>query len=54
MASRLNQKFPIPTQKDIPDMSRSNSITFTDKINAKKGEPKPVEELPPQDINGLQ
>ena len=53
MASKLNQKFPTPTQKDVPDMSKSNSITFIDEIDAKKGEPKPVEELPPRDINSL-
>jgi MFS family permease len=54
MASTLNQKFLAPTQKDVPDMSRNNSITFTDEIDAKKGESKPIEELPPRDINGSQ
>jgi len=34
-------------------MSKSNFITFIDEIDAKKGEPKPVEELPPRDINSL-
>ena len=41
------------TQKDVPDISRSNSIIFIDEINAKKGELKPIEELPPRDINSL-
>ena len=35
-------------------MSRNNSIAFTDEIDAPKGEPRTVEELPPRDINGLQ
>jgi MFS family permease len=34
-------------------MSRNN-FTFMDEIDAKKGEPKPIKELPLRDINGLQ
>jgi hypothetical protein len=43
----------MPTQKDVFDMSKNNSIIFTDEIDVKKREPKLIEELPPRDINGL-
>lgn len=34
-------------------MFKSNFITFTDEINAKKGVLKPIKELPLRDINSL-